>query len=265
MTEQLTVGATPEATTTGAIAEVIASLPVSMRAGDSAAGLVAVSGPGWASEAITVATGGARGILATDPVFTDFPTHAEELLGAKIPIVVDTTWAYNPAVDAAASHFAALNPADTMLESRVETRAGSDLARVLLAQLALIRRATGSAVTTLSIHRWKSNGYTAIGSAENGAEVALDAILTDVRPPSAALWALTRQAAVRLTVPDPTTATFGTVTISDQHGAVLLPTAYETAHRAAWRELHRRVNVGATTNDLPALLADLALVVVNAS
>lgn len=256
MSAQMSVAASPEADAAGAVAQVIASLPVSLRPGSDGSDLVAVSGPGWAEDAAAAAPG-TRGIMVVDPSPADVTPVAP-----GVPVVVDSTWAYNPAVAVAAPHFAALNDdasnhGDAAFESRIDSHVGSDLEQVLLAQLALVRAAV-DAVVALTIDRWNEHGYDARGQLASGASIALGAILSGGLATSASLRVLTKRAAVRLHLPDPVTATCGSVTVSGPDGATLLQTLYETPHRAAWRELHRRVEADESTSDLDGLAADIA-------
>lgn len=264
MSTQLSVAASPHADANGAIAQVIASLPISLRSGSDRADLVAVSGVHWAEDAAAAANAGARGIMIVDPLPSDASACAERVASAGIPVVVDSTWARNPAVAVAAPHFAALGAAgrsgtsdEGAFESRIDAPVGSDLDQVLLAQLALVAAAVGP-VDSVTIERWNVHGYDARGRLRSGARVALAAVLTGGLPTCATLRVLTRHEGVRMHLPSPETASCGTVTVSGPDGATLLPTLWETPHRAAWRELHRRVNSGESTSDLDDLMAHIA-------
>lgn len=257
MSRQLSVVASPEADAAGAVAQVIASLPVSLRPGTGIADLAAVSGARWAEDAAAAAAGGVAGIMIVNPAPTDASGPDADTSGIRVPVVVDSTWSHNPTVDAAAPHIAALSADATAYESRVDAPVGSDLERVLLAQLALVRAAAG-AVASLTIDRWNERGYDIRAKLDGGGSIALAAVLTGGLPASATLRALTAHNAVSLHLPDPATARCGTVTVSGPDGATVLPTLWETPHRAAWRELHRRVAAGESTSDLDDLVADIA-------
>ena len=259
MSRQLSVVASPEADAAGAVAQVIASLPVSLRPGTGAADLAAVSGANWAQDASAAAAGGAAGIMIVNPAATDAGRLDADMSGIEVPVVVDSTWSHNPAVAAAAPHFAALRERGepAAFESRVDVPVRSDLEQVLLAQLALVRAAV-EPVASLTVDRWNEQGYDIRATLAGGASIALAAVLTNGLPTSASLRALSRHNAVRLHLPDPATATCGTVTVSGPDGATVLPTLWETPHRSAWRELHRRVTDGESTSELDELVADIA-------
>lgn len=255
MSRRLSVVASPDADAAGAVAQVIASLPVSLRPGTGVADLVAVSGPDWAQDAAAAAASGVSGIMIVNPSPDPSVVDAGGL-DIAVPVVVDSTWSHNPAVAAAAPHFAALNE-PAAFESRVDAPLRSDLEQVLLAQLALVRAAV-DAVGSLTVDRWNEQGYDIRATLAGGPSIALAAVLTNGLPASATLRALTRHNAVRLHLPDPATATCGTVTVSGPDGATTLPTLWETPHRSAWRELHRRVDAGESTSELDDLVADIA-------
>lgn len=262
MSPQLSVVASPDADAAGAIAQVIASLPVSLRPASAGqhsgegADLVAVSGANWPEDAVAAAAAGARGIMIVNPSPADAGAAEASTADIRVPVVVDSTWSHDPAVATAAPHFAALTEA-AAFESRIDAPVGSDLEQVLLAQLALVRAAI-DAVATLTVDRWNEHGYDIRATLSRGASIALAAVLTGGLPKSATLRALGRTNAVRLHLPDPATATCGTVTVSGPDGATVLPTLWETPHRVAWRELHRRIAAGESTSDLDELVADIA-------
>lgn len=258
MTQQLTVDSATDDNAHGILSQVIASLPVSLRPSTTGADLVAVAGDKWLRTAAQAAANGAKGLMVIAPGPDWDAAAIEKIRRANLPLVVDTTWAYNPAVAEAAPHLTALDGQDASIQTLVEAPLGSDLHQVAIAQLGLVRAGLGN-LSEFRIDRWDKHGYEATGRLESGSEIALSATLTDARRPNATLRLLTRRAAVRVSLPEPGTATYGTATVSDETGAMLLPTSYESAHRAAWRDLHRRVTSGSASSDLDALLADIEL------
>jgi hypothetical protein len=259
MTAQLTVTSSPQANAAGDVAQVIASLPVSLHpASDGQADVAAISGTGaWTDTALEALASGTHGLLIIHPSPGDVAGLAARAKAAQVPVVIDTTWAYNPAVAAAAEHFAARYDTDSLLEARVNAPADSDLDQVLLAQLALVRAAVAP-VVNLTYARRNRHGYDALADLAGGARASLSAILTDSVRKSATLRIITPRTAVTLTVPGPETAAPGTVTVSGPEGATLLTTSYETAHRVAWRHLHRLVETRTPSDDLAGFAADLA-------
>jgi len=259
MTTQLGVAYSADADAAGAIGQVIASLPVSLRPASDGADLVGISGSaGWTTAAIGAITGGARGIVIVDPVDEDAATLREHAERAGVPVVIDRTWTYNPAVERSAEAFRAEDDVEALLEVRTDVPIGSDLDRVLLGQLALTR-AVASAVTGLSIIRWNDHGFDALATLATGARASLTAIVTAGLPHAAHVRSLKSTTAVELALPAPATAAPGKAVVSGPDGATLLVTAYETAHRAAWRHLHELVVSGGTSGDLLTMAEDAAV------
>lgn len=264
MTQQLTVTSSPEADSVGAVPQVVASLPVSLHpSDDGAAALVAIAGSsGWTERAHAAISSGARGILVIGPSPEDVAALRERAEASGVPVVIDTEWAHNPAVGVAAPHFAAHNDADSLLEARVNAPVGADVDQVLLAQLALIR-AAAEPVVSLAYARRNKRGYDALAQLAGGGQASLTAILTDAIPQTASLRIIKPRNAVTLALPGAGTAAPGKVTVSRPEGATLLPTLWESAHRAAWRRLHALVDAGQTCDDLRGFAEDAALVTEN--
>jgi hypothetical protein len=256
MTARLTVFASSDANTGGRIGQAVAALPMSLVPGAGDADLVGVAGgPDWVSAVVGAIDAGARGVLVVDPA----PADVSALRASPVPVVLDGRWTYNPAVLDSASAFAVRNEAESLVEVRADVPVGSDLGRVLLSQLALVRTAIAP-VVQLSFDRWNARGWDALGTLESGARVALSAILTDAVEPGASLRIIEPEDAVRLTVPDPATARPGHVVVSSGDGATLLVTKWESAHRVAWRTLHRLVVSGQAGTDLLGFEHDVELV-----
>ncbi|WP_138444970.1 hypothetical protein [Sinomonas susongensis] len=261
MTQQLTVLSSPEADAGGGVPQVISSLPVSLHPTDGAGSdLVAVAGtPGWTEKALESIEAGARGVMVIRPSAADVTALRDRAEASGVPVVLDTEWAHNPAVAAAAPRFAAVNDENSLLEARVNAPVGVDVDQVLLAQLALIRAAVDP-VVSLSHARRNRHGYDALAHLASGARASLSAILSDALPSSATLRIIKPRDAVTLAVPASETAAPGRVTVSGPDGATLLPTQWESAHRAAWRRLHALAEAGEACEDLSSFAADVAIV-----
>lgn len=256
MTARLSVFASSDADTEGRIGQAVASLPMSLHPGGPDADLVGIAGgPGWAAEALAAIEAGARAVLVVDPA----PADVRALRERDVPVVLDGRWTYNPAVIDSASAFAARNDAESLVEVRADVPLGCDLERVLLSQLALLRTAVAP-VVELSFDRWNARGWDARGTLEGGAQVALAGIVTDALEPTASVRIIKPEHAVRLTVPDPSTARPGHLVVSSPEGATLLETKWESAHRVAWRTLHRLVTSGEASTDLLGFEHDVEVV-----
>ncbi len=260
MTTQLTVTASPAAQESGDVAQVVAALPVSLHPASDRADLVGISGEdGWPEAAADAIASGARGVLVVDPVAADVDALIERAAAAGVPVVLDSPWAGNPAVEGAAAAFAAQHDPDSFAETRVDAPVASDLELVLLNQLSLVRAAIGPVTRIRFAHR-NARGYDALADLANGVTAGLSAVLSDSLPHAASLRVLRSETAVELAIPAPVTAAPAHVTVSGPDGATLLPTLWETAHRAAWRRLHRLVQAGETAEDLAGFASDVAAV-----
>jgi hypothetical protein len=241
MTTQLAVGSTADERTADTIAQVVASLPISLRHATDEPELVGIAGSaGWSARARDAIDAGARGIVVVDPVDDDAAGVLASAGSAGVPVVIDGTWTHNPAVGHAAPAFRDADDEKALLEVRCDVPTDAALNRVLLGQLALVRE-LASAVTGLVVIRWDQQGYDVLATLASGSRAALTAIVTDALPHAAHVRSLKATTAVELTVPSPETATAGEAVVSGPDGATLLVTEYESAHRAAWRRLHRLV------------------------
>lgn len=264
MTTQLTVTASDAATRSGRVAQVIASLPVSLHPAASSderetADLVAVDGAaGWPAEAEKAIDGGARGVLVVRPGPADVRSLIEAANTRNVPVVIDAMWTYNPAVQNSAGAFAEVFDDRMLLEARTYARTGSDWDRVLLDQLSLIRAAVAP-VRDFRFVRRSEHGYAALADFANGARASITAVRTDSVPESASLRSVKAQHLVELVVPAPETAIPGRVHVVGPEGANLLETKWETAHRAAWRHLHGLAVAGLTSSDLAEFSEDQAI------
>ena len=259
MTSQLTVTSSPAADAAGDVAQVIASLPVSLHPATGEADLVGIAGEGgWVAAATDAIASGARGVMIVDPSAADVTELVEQAEAARVPVVIDATWSHNPAVANSAAAFAEHHDADSLVESRVNVPLDSDIERVLLNQLSLIRTAVGP-IESVTFPRKNSRGYDALASLVGGASASLTAILSNSVQQSATVRILKPTTSVELELSDPASAAPGHAVVSGPEGATLLTTQWETAHRAAWRRLHALANDGETAPDLAGFARDVAV------
>lgn len=259
MDAPLTVAFDQAAQDSGAIAQVIASLPVSLARGSEAGGLDGIDGgAGWPAAAERAIDAGARGLLIVRPVPADAASLVESAAARGVPVVIDAMWTHDPAVELSAASFAEVADDRCLLEARVSSAVGSEWHRVLLDQLSVIRAAV-SPVRSLDVIRRDRTGYSATAVLATGGRVNLTAIGTDSVAASATLRIVNQQRVVQLTVLDPATAAPGRVVVTSPAGANELESVWETAHRAAWRRLVALVRQGETSRDLEFFADDCAV------
>ena len=255
----LRVRASARAMRSGAIAPVVASLPVSLRPEETttvSTELLAVDGGVDWPQHLTDAVRQVKGALVIHPS----PVLPDEVpLASSVPVVIDYRFASNPAVSTAASQFHGW-PAEALVEVSALVREPTDQDRLLLDQLAILRR-LGLPLVDLIRLTWTSHGYYLRGDAQSRTPVLLSSHVTSGAPPQLTVRGLATDVAVELTVPDPSTARPAVLTRTSDEGATTYPTIWETSHRAAWRRLHAAVTKATPVTDLIDLRADLCVAV----
>lgn len=279
MNPQYTVAATEAAEEAGAVSLAVASLPASFGPASSGPSSTATAGQaetaagadvvviagesGWTAEAVRAIEAGARGVMVANPVPEESAQLAAAANAAGAAVVLDLRWASNPALvsgngqpDARQAVRSAIGTA-AMLDSVATASPGTDPDRLLGQHLAALLAVTGplDGVRTL---RSDSTGYTLSGRLANGAPITAQGIVTAARPAGVDIRLYTRDGGVSVTVPDPDAAWPAEVRATGAQGEVLLPTLYESAHRASWRLLRDHLSAG-TRPDLAgfARLTDL--------
>ena len=228
----------------------LASLPITLALAAGDADLHALDGGrGWTERAAAAIAAGARGILVVRP--STEPRAALTALAeraAGIPIVLDTRWRHNAAVGVAAERFGALTAGSSLLEASAVVAAETDVDDAMR-DLAVLAQATAGPVGELrSVGAWPGRRV-AMGRV-GALAVRLSVDVTRAGAGSARLRALGENGGVDLWVPDAGTARAAQLTVTDPSGCVLLPTRYESAHRAALRGLAEVVQDAGTVADL---------------
>ncbi|MGW3418215.1 hypothetical protein [Streptomyces phaeochromogenes] len=175
-----------------------------------------------------------------------------------VPVVIDTPWAVDPATTAEAARIKATAHNSATIE--VFTATGTAPASSLLAQLALLRTTIGE-ITGVRLSRLDTHAHAATARA-GSVPVLLSGVRSALGTTETRLVLRGAGEQWRLRYGDPRIARPATVLYIDEHGERLLPTVYESAHRAAWRHTHIAAMSGATPPPytLHDLAADLALV-----
>jgi len=252
MSPKYTVHATPEAREAGAVALAVSSLPASFGpAGSASAAVVRVIAgqPGWTAGAIEAIDAGARGIVVVNPAAESVEElrRAAEASGAAV--VLDQRWAANPAVAGAEDAVRAMAGRAAVLDSVATAAAGSDSGALLADHLAAVVRLTGR-LENLRVVTTGTHGYTVTARLANGAPVALQGILSGARPAGVDITLLTDDGGVSVALPEPLAAWPARVKVTGPQGELLLPTLYESAHRATWRRLKGHLDAGTAPSDL---------------
>ncbi|GAA4048406.1 hypothetical protein GCM10023063_39870 [Arthrobacter methylotrophus] len=253
MSTQYTVTATPRAEESGAVALAVASLPASFGPASEATPTPQISAiegaPGWTNEAIKAIDGGALGIVVVNPV----PERTAALLDAAetagVVVVLDQRWAANPALVPAEDAVRSVAGRAAMLDTVATAPVGSDPARLLTEHLAAVVRVTGQ-LNALRVLRRGTHGYTMSGRLANGAPVSFQGLLSNARPAGVEVRLYTDDGGVSIAVPEPLAAWPAEVRATGPQGEILLPTLYESAHRATWRRLKEHLDAETFPSDL---------------
>jgi hypothetical protein len=264
MSTLLTVHSTPDAEEAGAVAAVIASLPVSFAPATAAPDITAVAGhAGWTDRAVEAIRAGSRGVVVSSPAAEDPTSLADTADASGAVVVLDQRWAGNPAL-AASNHAAraviATAVKDCVLLDSVAYGAPGDDPLVLLVEHLAAVLQSGVDLDGLRVIQRSDHGYTLVGKLPNGAPAALQGITTASVPATATISILTATGRADITLPDPAAAWPAEVRSVTAAGATTLPTAFESAHRHSWRRIRRLLPAGGPSGDLQQFAALTSLI-----
>jgi hypothetical protein len=257
MSATYTVTAEQAARVAGGVDGVIASLPVSLTHAASAGQLVAVDGaPGWAGRAQAALSAGAQAVIVVSPA-----AETARIKDAD-QVLLDWPFASNPALKGAAEAMQPLLGELALVESHVILPSGQDTDKALLDQLtALNRLLDGSLAEAAPLRRLHSQapGYRLAGRLPGRAPVTVSATVTNALPPRMEFRLLTTDGGLTVSVPAPETAVPAEIHLTTAAGEQLLPTLYESSHRATWRRAIRTAAGEAASSDLEEFSRTAAL------
>ncbi|SEJ63437.1 hypothetical protein SAMN04487917_108132 [Arthrobacter sp. yr096] len=249
---QYTVRATPEAQEAGAVALAVASLPESFgpAADGNHADVQVIAGrPGWTAQAVEAIAAGARGLVVVNPSPENVDSLAEAAARHNTVVVLDQRWASNPAINGAEDAVRSQAGRAAVLDTVATAPVGTDSGGLLADHLAAVVRIAGPLANLRRLSRGP-HGYTTTAVLANGAPVALQGVVSNARPAALDFRLLTDDGGVSVTLPEPVAAWPATVTVTGPQGELLLPTIYESAHRATWRRLKEHLDAGTIPSDL---------------
>jgi hypothetical protein len=243
----------PDAGAEAVTSTVLSSLPLSYAAADhdAAPRVAVVAGTlGWP---VAVQRALQEGSVAAIVVHPE-PANLGATLATPGLVLVDSIWAGNPAVSAASGHFRAAAADAQLLECRVISGPNRSLRANLVDLAALVRELIGPLHGVSLLHH-DHNGCFAVAGAGD-LSVGLGVVRCTAVAPQASVRVLTNDGGVELSLPDPSTARPAEVVITNGDGSRLLPTVWESGHRAAWRRLQALLTSGETAMDLRFLEED---------
>ncbi|MFJ4029828.1 hypothetical protein ACIPWF_20800 [Paenarthrobacter sp. NPDC089989] len=250
MSKHYTVQTSPEAQEAGAVALAVASLPESYAHASTTADVHVINGrPGWTGQALEAIDAGARGIVVVNPAAESVEQLQQAANAGGTAIVIDQRWASNPAAAGAEDAVRTMAGRAALLDSVATAPAGSDAGALLADHLAAVVRLTGPLERFRLVNRG-AHGYTVSAQLANGAPTALQGIVSSARPAGVHINLLTDDGGACVALPEPVAAWPATVTVTGPQGELLLPTLYESAHRATWRRLKEHLDAGTAPSDL---------------
>jgi hypothetical protein len=258
MSTPYTVSAEETARGAGAVDGVIASLPLSLAESPEGGQIASIDGgkTGWRERAQAALDGGALASIVVTPTAN----------GATAPedsprILLDWAFASNPAVERAADAARPLVEQTVLLESRMVLPSGTEPMQCLLDQVTTIARIIGEGTFAPGSLRQlfaDQNGYQFAGSLPGGAPVKVSAVVSTSASPHLGIRLLTKNGSLAVYIPAPHTAAPAEIRLVTSDGELLLPTEYESAHRATWRRAVRMLREGEHSQDLAELVQTAA-------
>lgn len=236
------------------VGAVLASLPRSFErapGGD----VLALCGEGnWPERALAAIESGVRAILVTEPSPTStsrVDVLVEAATARGVPLRLARQWADDPAVGPFSAALRADTGSPVLVDLHAAVAEDTTHHEALTAQLDLLSEVFGVRVAIDSISA-SPHGYGAVGTLGDETALAplvLSAVRSRAASPMMSLRRLTERGRERLELFGAWSARPGTARVGNDEGELLLPTVYETGHRAAWRELRE---------DLDGRRADMA-------
>ncbi|AXK44204.1 hypothetical protein [Brachybacterium saurashtrense] len=236
---------------------VLASLPVSFTAASTerdAQVQVLDGAPGWLGHATTALDAG-QTVLVQSPA----PLEAEEQERARVlaedpagsRLLLDLPWAGNPALEAAGPAVRTAAEGAGLLEVHAllgpVARSGTALLDVALTVAALL----GPLERARLLHADEGGATVLAGAAGRDVSIQLTPTLRPTH--GCRMRVLGATSTAEVTLPDSGTARPAEVTLTDATGHTVLPTLWESSHRAAWRRVHR-LDADDAVDDIERLL-----------
>lgn len=244
------------------LTEVVASLPVSFAfAQDSAPDVRIVSGDGdWVARAREALAERARGIIVTDPSIVPVESVRALARDAIIPVVLSEAWAGNPAVTEVRARWGESIRAAMSVECTVTEPLDGEERQALLLRQARVLRGLGVRGVVLSGGSVSTRAYSLVGESSTGQQVSLFAVTSSGAPTALTVSLMGDGSSVRVSVPAATSARPAHASRLTPGSGEVLPTIWETAHRAAFRRMHDLIVTKKPSDDLEGFASDLELV-----
>ncbi|NNC13767.1 hypothetical protein HII28_18030 [Planctomonas sp. JC2975] len=216
----------------------VASLPLSFHR-DSSDRVVAVRGARWLHDASNELLNGAAGVLAVPTGAQVDRVTAVAIAQQGRPVVIDDRWSHNPAVVTLKEALERTRKSE-LIEMRAMIRPEDDPNEAFL-DLAVLADILTGPLATLRMVTARATGRIATASDSLGRALHLSVQRSPVGAGDVTVRAMATSTAVDAHIPASSTAAPAIIREHDRARIVQHPTVYESAHRAAWRELHAAV------------------------
>lgn len=255
MIEQLRISAEPAADDPGLVSTVIASLPISLaRSAEPVAEGVAISGAaGWTGRAIDAIDSGARGIVVVRPRFEPTAELDRAARAKRVPVVIDSPWASNPAVAPARRQIDAITGEVSFVDLVATVSPEESLAPALDELRLLAFRLVGPTCGLRTIEEGGSSLLASAMRARSDVPVTFHILRAPVPEFAVRARVVAAGGDVDLRIPDAGTARPALLTTTNSEGSTLAPTEYESSHRHTWRRLLELIATGRAADDLAEL------------
>lgn len=237
------------------------ALPLSLSTADGMDGaLVAVDGGdrGWGGHVARVVGDGALGVLVEAPRRLD-QNEAEALTdaAARVPVLLRRRYLSNPVFHSPRDAWPRAEDALSLVTDQF-IASPADVDQALFDHLSVVREVVGE-VESVDAAEIRSSGYSVTGTLEGGTPLVIGGIVSATEPARVRMRLLRPPRRLVAEIFTDETSRPAMVTITDGDGDRLLPTSYESSHRAAWRRLAAAARDSVLLPDVRSYLADLTL------
>ena len=219
-------------TQSAGLAEVLASLPASLAPEGDDPQLAFIEGtPDWPEFTQAALNAGALAAVVSSPSTKDNGFVSKE---AAERVILAWDFAENPGVRVAAAAAIPLQGTAVLAEAILTAPTHTDVETALLDMMTALTRIAGHLTQLRTLYR-NGTGWYLAAELENGAPVSISLLITDTVPRRLNMRLLTIDGGLNVIVPAPDTAAPAEVRVVGPEGELLLPTLWETSHRASWR------------------------------
>lgn len=240
-----------DASSASSVAEIVASLPLSLTPSDGAPQIAAIQGSaGWATRAQEALDAGALAAVVSSPSGHDGAARLSAEASGRVAIAWE--FAANPGVQVAADAAAGLRGQAVVAECTVTVPESAGLETAILDALTATGRIVGG-FAPVTVLLSGPDGHHLSSRLDNGAPLSVGILVSKAGPASLRVRLLTPEGGLTAVVPSAATAAPAEVRVVRPDGELLLPTLWETSHRATWRRAVEMASGSTASGDIAEL------------